>query len=125
MTAGECFEVPYPFVRDTYVSHQDDEEGPSSIEVPTWKPGVRFEDEGYGDVEAYADAMGAQLLTVVSVHKPGRFPTRVFYTRQWRDPDGAVWGKGKLRMTTLPAFTTLRGGYRHRYELKTAVQATA
>ncbi len=121
---GEVFTVPYPFVQDTWVEHYDGEDGPETDEVPTWKPGVRNEsvDVGneYSQVEHYmeADAIGAQILTVVGIYRPGHFPTRVFYSRQWRDPDGKLFGKSKLRITTVPAFVALTHGYRHPFELR-------
>lgn len=120
---GRVFEVPYPFIKDTWIEHYDGEDGPMTDEIPTWRPGTRAEScdvgNAYSHIErwAEADAMGAQILTVVSVHKPGRFPTRVFYTRQWRDPDGKTFGKTKCRITTVPAFITLIAGYRVAFEL--------
>lgn len=112
------FEVPYPFVRELVSLPNDDMEGPHSIEVETWRPGTRFEDTtGQGDVECYADGMGRMLVTVVSEHKPGKFPTRVFFTRQWEDPDGKRFGKSKLRISTRHAFNVMTRGYRHSFEL--------
>lgn len=119
---GSVFHVPYPFIRDTWVEHYDGEDGPMTDEIPTWQPGVRAEscDVGndYSHVErwAEADAMGSQIITVVGVYRPGRFPTRVFFTRRWRDPDGKVFGKTKCRITTVSAFATLIQGYRHPFE---------
>ena len=123
---GEVFTVPYPFSRDTWLSHHNGDEGPASNEVPTWKPGPRNQEiqtsasrAGYDspDVVSVADAMGGQIITVVGVYRPRHFPTRVFYTRQWRDPDGKVFGKTNCRMTTATAFRTLTQGYRHEFEL--------
>ena len=59
---------------------------------------------------------GEMLLSVVSTHKPGKFPERIFYTRQWKDPEGKVFGKGALRVTTIGTFRRLLRGYRHKYE---------
>lgn len=117
MTEGEVFDVVYPFVRDTYNEPDFDTEGGGYNEVPTWKPGVRFEERSAGAVESCADALGTMRLTVVSVHKPGRFPTRVFYTRAWVNPDGKAFGKSKLRVTTAGPFRVLTHGYRHSYVL--------
>lgn len=117
MTDGEVYEVAYPFVRDTYNCLDYDEDGGGIVNVPTWKPGVRIEPDGQGDCQNNADALGTMRLTVVSVHKPGRFPARVFYTRAWVNPEGKVFGKTKLRMTTAGAFTILTRGYRHSYVL--------
>lgn len=84
--------------------------------VQSWRPGVRWV-QVYDDSEAEAEGIGAMLLTVIDVHKPGRFPARVFFTRQWRDPDGKVFGKGGLRITTVPAFLRRTKGYMHEFEL--------
>ena len=120
---GEVFNVSYPFCRETRIEQYADSDGMGEIKVPTWRPGVRnvVTDIGneYSHKDHYleADAVGAQLLTVVGVYRPGRFPTRVFYTRQWRDPEGRVFGKTKCRITTVPAFRGLTRGYRHPFEL--------
>jgi hypothetical protein len=118
VAAGAVFCVPYPFVVETYEEPIADEDGFGSVERKTWRPGVRFEPCGqYGEcTDCVADAMGVMELRVVSTHKPGRYPERVFYVRTWRDPDGKPFGKLKLRMTTVGAFRTLRSGYRHRIE---------
>jgi hypothetical protein len=114
---GESFSAVYPFVRDTYTSYDFEPEGVTTHELPTWKPGVRHADKGEGDVESLADGLGQMVLTVVSVHKPGRYPTRVFFTRQWITPEGKLFGKAKCRMTTVGAFFVLSRGYRHEYVL--------
>lgn len=117
--AGAVYERPYPFVRDVReVFYVDSEGGNATDEVPTWKPGVRFEYVQPDGTESFADALGRVVLTVVSVHKPGRFPTRVFFTRTWIDPEGKAFGKTKCRMTTVPAFKRLAHGYMHQFRLK-------
>jgi hypothetical protein len=115
---AEVFEVVYPFVRDTFTTHEADSEGAFGAEIPTWKPGTRNEMVYPDDCESVADALGAQILTVVSRHKPGRFPARVFYTRQWRDPDGRVFGKGGCRVATAEKFKRLSTRYGHPFKLK-------
>ncbi len=117
LTPGQQFTVVYPFAHDTYVEHVEGDEGWQESEVPTWKVGVRHADKGEGDVESIADAHGKSVLTVISVHKPGRFPTRVFFTRTWIAPDGKAFGKTKCRVTTVPTFMALTRGYRHPYVL--------
>lgn len=112
-TPGAFYEGRYPFVRSTYTAYDGD--GPA--EVPCWKPGVRIEYYCPDDTEMVADAEGAIILTVVSVHKPGKFPTRVFFTRRWRDPKGHEFGKGALRCATVAHFHTLARGYRHEYRI--------
>lgn len=112
---GQVFTSPYPFVRTTYQHVESDGEGGWDVdERQTWKPGVRVEDaDGMGNVDTIADGKGEVILTVVSVHRPGKFQTRVFFTRSWRNPDGVLFGKNKLRVTTLAAFTGYTKGYRH------------
>jgi len=119
---GDVLLVKYPFCREK--TSVIDEEG--FAEIDTWRPGTKFIDgpdscpeNPY--VESVADSHGKMILTVVDIHKPGKFPTRVFFTRQWQDPDGKVFGKGKLHITTKQAFTILLRGYRHGYDLSNYV----
>jgi hypothetical protein len=106
---GDVTTISYPFVRDTFSEY----DGADYVETPTWKPGIRFEDIGPEDVGALADALGAATFTVVDVFKPGSFPTRVFFTRQFTNPDGKVFGKGGLHIVTLEKFRRLTRGYQH------------
>ncbi len=115
--AGDEFAVPYPYFRELVELPPDDPEATAMAQVQSWRPGTFTESDGGYDVQSAADAMGEMLLTVVDVHKPGRFPVRVFFTRQWRDPDGKVFGKGGLRITTVPAFLRLTRGYMHDFYL--------
>jgi hypothetical protein len=125
MKAGDVFRVKYPFVRAEYEEHDADEYGLSVTTVKSWKPGVEFIACGYygDDTEAVCDAEGEMVLTVIDVHKPGRFPARVFFTRSWVDPDGKAFGKGALRITTVPAFKRRTAGYMHEYTLRAEVPA--
>lgn len=115
---GEVFTLPYPFARAEYPFDGED--------VPTWKPGTRSENRhsavwtGEDVPVAYsvADAIGTQVLTVVGVYQPQGFPTRVFFTRSWVTPEGKAFGNRKCRATTVSAFGTLTGGYRHEYVLE-------
>lgn len=113
---GEVFTVPHPFWRGSYTRHEQDGHGEdaewTSETLDTWRPGTRQEHRDEQDDVCVADAMGAQVLTVVGVYKPGRFPVRVFYERVWVDPDGKTFGKRKCRATTVPAFRRLVAGYR-------------
>jgi hypothetical protein len=111
---GEVREVVYPFIRATY--GYMDVEGP--VETEGWKPGHRYEDaNGEGDVEAIADARGLMRLTVLSVHKPGKYQARVFCTRRFVTPDGHEFGKGKLHIMTLRKFERLSRAYQVPYRL--------
>ncbi len=121
---GDVFRVEYPFVRDTYCADVDIESG-RDIMATTWRPGTEFVGSQGPDGEltsgAYqAHGMGTMVLTVVSVHKPGRFPTRVFFTREWVNPDGKTFGKRGCRMVTREKFERLSFRYQHDYELAKA-----
>ena len=100
----------YPFVRGAFSKFS----GEDYEEVQTWNPGVRFETCGqYGeDAETICDGFGKQILTVIDVHKPGKYPTRVFYTAHFITPDGTKFGKGKLRITTIDAFRRRADGFK-------------
>ncbi len=120
ITPGATLLVPYPFVRQVVTLLN--EEGCEREEL-SWRPGAAAVDDGagfYEDQPAFiADAMGARLLTVISTHKPGaRYPERVFYTQQWRDPDGKQFGKGGLRIATRPQFARMLRGYRYEFEIE-------
>lgn len=118
---GMVFRAAYPFVRDEYESW--DADGVSKVK--TWKPGSRFEWVGPEDTACVADAMGEIILTVVSVHQPGRYPTRVFFTQRWRDPAGREFGKGALRCAVASKFRRLAKGYAHEFELSAKTEAAA
>lgn len=112
---GQIWTPDYPMVWAEYTVYSD--EGP--FVRKTWSPGVRWEfTDPFGGSDAFADGVGKQILTVVSVHKPGKYPERVFYTRKWQDPSGKVFGKPGLRITTTQNFRILAKGYRHSFQLK-------
>lgn len=106
---GDVFTVRYPFVRRDAADAEIDEDYP-------WKPGTRSQ-TGPDDIWAEADALGTLELTVVSVHKPGKYPTRVFFTRQFIDPDGKRFGKQGCRIATLEKFRRLSTRFGYDYEL--------
>jgi len=106
--AGEQYRCPYPFIWDTYSYYNED----GLCDIDTIRPGVRY--TGVDVVEA--DAMGEMVLDVISVHKPGKYPERVFYIRQWIGPDGKQFGKKCLRITTISNFKILMKGYKYRVE---------
>jgi hypothetical protein len=108
-------DVRYPFVREKVSLRDEDEEGCGSVEVDSWRPGVRYEQyrgSGDGYTETICDGWGVMRLAEISRHKPGKYPERIFYTRQFVDPAGKVFGKPKLRMTTAQNFKVLCAGYR-------------
>jgi hypothetical protein len=112
LEAGKTYTVEnYPFVRGD--GSWSDELGPIA-DGHHWRPGL--DDVMYGpEGETYPvyDGLGKQLLSIVSIHKPGRYPERVFYTRQWVDPDGKVFGKHGLKVAVAWRFKQLASGYRH------------
>ncbi len=115
-SAGQSFSIVYPFIRDTYTAM--DEEG--GAEVKTWRPGVHIEHGGRysDDAVIWADAEGSANFTVVACFKPGHFPTRVFYTRQFVNPDGKTFGKRKMLMATVEKFRRLTKGYLYGYDVE-------
>jgi len=77
----------------------------------TWAPGVAYRLICPDDSEAYCHAEGRMVLTEVSRHKPGRYPERIFYTREWVDPDGRKFGKPALRVCTAEKFRRIAKGW--------------
>lgn len=112
-TPGAEIEIAYPFVLENV--SMIDADGP--YETKSWRPGTRGEPVPPDDAEMVAHGIGSQIMTIVSVHKPGKYPTRVFFTRRWRDPRGREFGKAKLCMTTAACFRIRCRGYRHEYRL--------
>lgn len=114
---GAVIEVAHPFIREAITLWDED----GGTEVMSWRPGIRSEAVGGAPddpiVENIADGIGSQTLTVVDVHRPGRFPTRVYYTRKWTDPSGKTFGKGKLHITVKSAFKRIIRGFRVEYQL--------
>lgn len=113
---NKTYAVEYPFCRDKVVLC--DEEG--SYTEDTWRPGTRQMNDNNGEWSEHwteADAMGKMLLSVVSIHRPGSYPARVFFTRQWEDPDGKVFGRKKLHIKAQSAFNRMLKGYRHEFTL--------
>ncbi|PCI04587.1 MAG: hypothetical protein COB78_09855 [Hyphomicrobiales bacterium] len=93
------FEVKYPFALDKYPSYSD------TPAQEVWIPGFKVsEDETENGNILYAHDHGKAIYTVVSIHRPGKYPIRVLYTRHWVDPTGtAIKGKG-LRCLSIAKF---------------------
>ena len=105
------YAVKCPFVRDTYT--QWDEDG--AADVPTWRPGVDWEPCAPDEDEAVADGIGQVLYTVIDVHEPPRpYHPRVYFIREWIDPDGKRFGRKNLRIMGIQAFKRRLQGYRFR-----------
>lgn len=110
MQTPEIYRAPYPFKWSTF--------GFGDYEHETWVPGVNWEERAsrrspHYDPETYAecDGIGEIEITVVSRYKPPGFRERVFYTRQWIDPDGKRFGAGKLFCVTGPTFNRRKKGW--------------
>ncbi len=103
ITEGVTYSVWFPFVRDEYEPPQNwSADGTRRLE--TWRPGWRYVPRSPEDTEPEWDGDGEERRLLVAICKPGRYPARAFYVRQWSDPDGKIFGKTALRMTTLTAF---------------------
>ena len=118
MNEGEEFKFPYPFIRTTYESW--DGEGMSIS--PSWAPGTKQEQCAPDDFDTVADAMGFQVVKIISTHRPSKqYPERVFYVRTFINPDGVTFGDKKLRIKTVSAFQRLIKGYCYPYRLCNSV----
>lgn len=119
--SGDEFRFAYPFVRSTFMDFEDDGEGRlQGKERATWKPGIFYQyTSHYGDSDCFANGTGEAILTVISTHKPGKFPARVFFTRRWKDPDGKEFGRHKCHVATLQKFSRLTRGYAYEYKITT------
>lgn len=108
--------IKFPFVRYEYSGPMD---GEFVDGMKTWKPGTRCEygDYEYSDEQWVADGEGSMVLEVLGAFKPGKYPERTFYTRQFIDPDGRQFGKTKVRVMASSAFKRMLKGYRHPYLL--------
>jgi hypothetical protein len=121
LEAGAIFRAPYPFILDKYTAVENDGDGYSTSEQTTWKPGTRLETVYIPpddcDSVNIADGVGEIILTIVSTHKPGHYPTRVFFVRQWRSPAGKEFGKRSCRCVTAEKFRRLAKGYAYPFEI--------
>lgn len=98
----------YPFVRVTYTDWRED----GLCDEVSWRPGCEYEQCGpEGETAAVYDGLGKQILSIVDLHKPGSFPWRVFYTCKWVSPEGKVFGKNRLRITTIETFNRRARGF--------------
>lgn len=110
---GDIFRIKYPFCVDEVQLY--DEAG--YYKTKTWVPGTRHEVTHGGAEYCEADGIGFMIIEVVSTHKPGQYPERIFFTRKFEDPDGKVFGKKGLRILSVQAFHVLIDGFRYEYEI--------
>lgn len=112
---GETIEFEYPFIRTLYSECDAD----GVFDVLSWKPGIRYVNVYPDDSEALADGIGRAVITVIGTHKPGKYPTRIFFTRKWLSPHGTLFGKAGLKITTVGAFRNLISGYQYDFRVAT------
>ncbi len=108
MNIGQVIKVEYPFYVGEYFADL------------TWVPGCRDLPIYPDDSERVADGMGEMHLEIIDIHKPGKYPERVFYLRRWVDPGGEIFGKTRLRITTTSAFKRITSGYYYKYRILNA-----
>ncbi len=117
---GSVFETPWPFCRTTFEHYGADLDDPPDIEE-SWRPGVEIDHDNSSDWNGpswHADAMGLMVCTVVGhglLMKPRK--NRVFYVRQWVDPDGRKFGKTIVRVLSADGFRRMVAGYRGSFSL--------
>ena len=119
MQPGDVFTVePWPFVLEDYNAPLDDEDARIVHNAKSWRPGIRHELVYPDGGQAVADGLGAMLVNVIDVHRlPRPYPARVFFTRQWRAPDGNVFGKRRLLIRSVGEFTKMLRGYRDLHDV--------
>ncbi len=105
--------VAYPFVLEVFSEPSSD----GLADKLSWRPGIRYQDAGDLRPEGLADGTGWQIIQEIARIKPGRFPERVFYTREWITPDGKRFGKGGLRVAVASKFRRLTSGYAIEYRM--------
>ena len=107
---GATFRTPFPFLASK--KQLFDEAG--AREIISWRPGLEYEaqpPEG-GWSKSYCNGWGSRIIEIISLHKPGKYPERVFFTRRWQPPNGAEFGKSACRVTTLSTMRRwLRDGH--------------
>ena len=112
--AGMVFERDHPF---TLVVEN---KGDPDCEMERWRPGAwNTEVDGpYGESLSYfANAVGRVRFSVVSVHTPPGYPTRVFYKRQFFRPDGTAYASGSLKNCIISKFRRDIKGFPINYEI--------
>lgn len=117
---GQVVKVDYPFSRTEYTPPPGEDGNFNTI--LSWRPGIWYLPNGHDDADVLADGMGKMILSVVSIHKPGKWPARVFYVREWKTPDGKVFGKQRCKVMAQSAFKGLLRGYRHDFKMATESQ---
>jgi len=115
MTEIQEFRRPHPFTRCVSDWWED---GELVQKYVRWRPGAwGTEIIPPDDARAFAHAMGECVFTVQGEYKPGRYPTRVFFTQQFVDPDGKPLKASGLKIKTKSAFKRQVDGLPFAFEL--------
>lgn len=108
--------IKYPFIeqKDTLMIDEYD--------YGDWIPGARFEGAEshcpFDGLAGEADGEGYMLIKIIKkVPMPKPYTMKVFFTREWIDPDGKRFGNKMLRMKGEQAFSNMIKGYRYDYDL--------
>ena len=112
--SASSFSVKYPFVRCEYTEPCEDGE----IKFASWRPGTDWEQVSNDDFDCVADGVGTAEYIIIGRFKPGKYPERVFFTRQWVSPDGKRFGKSRLHICTAEKFRRLIKGYAYPYGMR-------
>jgi len=107
---GEIHERWTPFILEDRDIPDPSPDGFGVVRIKSWRPGVRNEQTAPDDFEAIWDGEGLELRRIVAVVTIDGGGVRILYRRSFRKPDGTVFGKPKVRMTTPSAFTAWARG---------------
>ncbi|MGR9413118.1 hypothetical protein [Rhizobium leguminosarum] len=113
VVAGAVFERKHPF---TWVEARQSDDPADVIE--RWRPGA-WETTLIPPDDACAACHGEGTVkyTVISVHKPARYQTRVFFTRHFCDPEGGWYAPNKLHHRVMTKFLSEIEEFGFRYEV--------
>nr|WP_313011675.1 hypothetical protein [Brucella intermedia] len=111
--AGMVFERDHPF---TLVVEN---KGDPDFEIERWRPGAwNVVEHGPEEALACANAIGKVKFTVVSIHQPPGYQTRVFYKRQFFMPDGEAYASGSLKNCIISKFRRDIRGFPFEYTVE-------
>lgn len=116
---GAVIECKWPL---TWCLHYQPQIGPGHA-ILGWRAGVFPRDGDGGSYQSYtewdANGEGVARFTVISVHKPGKYPARVFYTREFVSPDNMpIHNKERrLHICSVAAFKKRVEGWPYSYDV--------
>lgn len=112
---GAVFEREHPFT--LVIENQGD----PTFEHERWRPGAweTWADDGSDDpVTAKAHGLGRVKFTVVSTHRPPGYPERVFFKREFTNPDGEKYAPGRLMNSVRRKFLRDVAAFPFRFEVE-------